>query len=143
MKLTGYLILTAAAVTIAFSAKKPTDDTTNLLYKETPVSVVADLSGKPAPPAGFMHPGILSNRAQLDEMKKRVAAGKEPQKSAFEALKAHKFGALDYTPHPRATVECGSFSNPDFGCKDEQADSDAAYTQALLWYISGNKTYAE
>ena len=72
-----------------------------------------------------------------------MAAGVEPQKSAFEALKVHKLGALDYTPHPRETVECGSNSNPDLGCKAEQADSEAAYAQALLWNITGNPAYAE
>jgi len=46
-------------------------------------------------------------------------------------------------PHPRETVECGSNSNPDFGCKDEQPDSEAAYGQALLWYITGNDAYAK
>ena len=30
-----------------------------------------------------------------------------------------------------------------FGCKDEQADSEAAYGQALLWYITGNDAYAK
>src|SRR5215469_13157319 len=125
------------------SAKKPTDDTSNPAYKETQVVMSPNTAGKPAKPAGFVHPGVLVNRAQLDEVKRRVAAGVEPQKSAFEALKASKWGSLDYTPHPRATVECGSNSNPDLGCKDEQNDSEAAYGQALLWYITGDKRYAE
>lgn len=137
------LVLIAAVGFIAMGAKKPTDDTSNPLYKTTPVVIALNTTGKPAPPAGFVHPGVLVNRAQLDEIKRRVAAGIEPQKSAFEALKASPLGALDYTPHPRETVECGSNSNPDFGCKAEQADSEASYGQALLWYITGNKTYAE
>jgi len=122
--------------------KKSNADTSNPAYKDAPVSTAADLSGKPAPGAGFVHPGVLVNKAQLDEIKKRVAKGTEPQKSAFEALKTSPLGALDYTPNPRATVECGSYSNPDIGCKDEQADSEAAYSQALLWYITGNAVYA-
>jgi hypothetical protein len=123
--------------------KKSTEDTANPAYANPPVSTAADLSGKPAPPAGFVHPGVLVNRAQLNEIKKRIAAGTEPQKTAFAALKADKRGALDYTPHPRATVECGSYSNPDLGCKDEQSDSEAAYAQALLWYLTGNAAYAQ
>ena len=93
--------------------------------------------------AAFHHPGVLVNLAQLDLIKSRVAAGTEPQKSAFEVAKASPLGALDYTPHPWATCECGPRSNPDLGCKDEQRDSEAAYAQALLWYITGNKAYAE
>jgi len=123
--------------------KRAGDDTSNPAYKNPPVSTAANMTGKPAPPAAFVHPGVLVNRAQLDEIKKRVAAGKEPQKTAFEALKASKEAALDYTPHPRATVECGPRSNPDIGCKDEQADSEAAYAQALMWYITGNTAYAQ
>jgi hypothetical protein len=125
------------------AAKKPTDDTTNPAYKKVAISTEADPSGKPAKPAGFIHPGVLVNKAQLAEIKKRVAKGSEPQKSAFEALKASKFGAVEYTPHPRETVECGSNSRPDLGCKDEQADSDAAYSQALMWAITGDEVYAK
>jgi hypothetical protein len=71
-----------------------------------------------------------------------VAAGTEPQKSAFTALLASPLAALDYTASPRATVECGSYSKPDLGCKDEQRDSAAAYTQALAWVVTGNARYA-
>ena len=138
------LFLASIAIPLViWSAKKPTDDTSNPAYATTPVVTTPNTTGKPAKPAGFVHPGVLVNRAQLDEIKRRVAAGIEPQKSAFEKLKADKLGALDYTPHPRETVECGSNSNPDLGCKAEQADSEASYAQALLWYITGNKTYAE
>ncbi len=135
------LLLLAFAGPLA-GQKKPTDDTSNPAYASITVVLTADSSGKPARPAGFNHPGVLLNRAQLAEIKKRVAAGAEPQKSAFEALKTSKLGALDYSPTPRETVECGSNSRPDFGCKNEQADSEAAYAQALLWSITGSKTYA-
>src|SRR3954471_21503284 len=92
--------------------------------------------------AGFYHPGVLVNRAQLELIKSKVAAGAEPWKTAFEAAKASNYGALNYTPHPWKTCECGPFSKPDLGCKDEQRDSAAAYTQALLWFLTGNETYA-
>jgi hypothetical protein len=140
MRFRTTLLLCAAA--LLGWAKKAGDETSNPLYKDVHVDMTPNTTGHPAPPAGFVHPGVLVNRAQLDEIKRRVAAGIEPQKSAFEAMKASKWGAVDYTPHPRATVECGSYSNPDYGCKDEQNDSDASYTQALLWYITGNRTYA-
>jgi hypothetical protein len=136
-------LLTIAAVLALTAAKKATDDTSNPAYKNVAISTEADTSGKPAKPAGFVHPGVLVNKAQIQEIKKRVAAGKEPQKSAFEALKANKLGAVDYAPHPRETVECGSNSRPDLGCKDEQADSEAAYSQALLWAITGDEVYAK
>jgi hypothetical protein len=93
--------------------------------------------------AGFYHPGVLVNRAQLDFIKGKVAAGIEPWKSAFEAAKASNLGALSYAARPWTNCDCGPFSTPDLGCKDEQHDSAAAYTQALLWYITTNKAYAQ
>ena len=93
--------------------------------------------------AGFYHPGVLVNRPQLDFIKAKVAAGVEPWKSAYEAAKASDLGTLTYIPHPWKACECGPYSRPDIGCKDEQRDSEAAYTQALLWFISGNDDYAK
>jgi alginate lyase len=113
------------------------------IFADTNDVQVAPPAGTIKSSAGFFHPGVLVNRAQLDFVKGKVAAGIEPWKSAFEAAKASELGALAYIPHPWTNCQCGPFSKPDLGCKDEQHDSEAAYTQALLWYISGNKTYAE
>ena len=90
----------------------------------------------------FNHPGVLLNRAQLDLLRQRVADSVEPQKTAFAALLASPLADLNYTPSPRATVECGPNSKPDLGCKDERRDATAAYTQALAWHITGNEKYA-
>jgi hypothetical protein len=107
------------------------------------VTVLSAFGAETAPtPAPFRHPGILLNRAQLELLKQRVTDGVEPQKSAYARMIASPLGDLNYTPKPRATVECGPYSKPDLGCKDEQADSDAAYTQALLWAATGNVKYA-
>jgi hypothetical protein len=119
----------------------------NIWLVETP-SESARVSAAPSASASagafrFHHPGVLVNRAQLDLIKKRVAAGIEPQKTAFEVMKASPLGARAYEPQPRAVVECGPHSDPDLGCKDEQRDSEAAYTQALLWYITGERVHAK
>ncbi len=90
----------------------------------------------------FIHPGILVNRAQLELIKARIATGTEPQKSAFDALLKSELADLNYAPNPRATVECGPYSKPDLGCKDERRDATAAYTQALAWVVTGNEKYA-
>src|SRR3974377_596270 len=144
---TNYKLMAVAfavlAATLTIAAKKQGDDTSNPAYATTPVTVAPDTSGKPAKPAGFIHPGVLVNRAQLDEIKKRVAAGKEPQKPAFGAAKGTPVGPWTVVAHPGQPCGCGPHSNPDLGCKAEQADSASAYCQALLWYITGNKAYAE
>lgn len=41
-----------------------------------------------------------------------------------------------------ANIGCGSSSDPNNGCSDDDDDSLAAYLQALLWYITGDTTYA-
>jgi len=140
MRRTLLLLAGLGLATTAMAARKDSHSAT--ADQGTLAGPVVEVT--PATTSGpFIHPGVLVNRAQLDEIKRRVAAGIEPQKSAFAKLKQDKLGALDYQPHPWQTVECGSFSTPDLGCKAEQGDSEAAYAQALLWYITGDKSYAE
>jgi hypothetical protein len=95
------------------------------------------------PGAVFRHPGILVNAEQLDWLKAKISAGAEPWTTAFNSLKSSQFAALDYQPAPVADVDCGAYSNPDHGCHAEQDDATAAYTQALLWYFTGNAAYAK
>ena len=144
LALAGIAFLSAPSTARAAKKTDASYDTeSNPAYAAVSVNTNADLSGKPARSDGFIHPGVLVNQAQLDEIKKRVAAGTEPQKSAFEKLKTSALGSLTYVPHAWKACECGPRSNPDLGCKDEQADSAAAYSQALLWYITGNRAYAQ
>jgi hypothetical protein len=93
--------------------------------------------------ATFVHPGVLVSRAQLDFVKGRVQAGAQPWASAYSQMTASRYASLSRTPAPRAVVECGPYSNPNFGCTDEREDAIAAYTDALAWYISGNSAYAQ
>jgi len=106
-------------------------------------------------PQRLVHPGILVTQPQLDFVKAKIAAGTEPWTSAFARAKADPHGARDYTPHPphasaatqfapstdEGIVLCGSFSDPDVHCTHEKDDGVAAYTQALLWYFTGDETY--
>jgi hypothetical protein len=88
------------------------------------------------------HPGVLVNGDQLTFLRGKVAAGAEPWKTAFDHAKRSDYGSLSYTAHPRAIVQCGSYSNPDYGCTDETNDANAAYTLALLWALTGTRDYA-
>ena len=58
-------------------------------------------------------------------------------------LKATSSASLTYTAAPVAAVCCGSYSSPDCGCKAEQADSEAAYADALIFAITGDAQYAQ
>ncbi|GGM13894.1 alginate lyase family protein [Dactylosporangium sucinum] len=55
---------------------------------------------------------------------------------------ASRYASLSRTPKPRAVVECGSYSNPNYGCTDEREDAIAAYTLSLAWYITRDSRYA-
>src|SRR4051812_7560487 len=93
----------------------------------------------------FKHPVVLVDQVQLDFIKSQVNAGIEPFASTFAKAKASKWGSLNYKvqgPPGSGIIECGSYSKPNHGCSLENDDSEAALTQALLWYITGNMTYA-
>ena len=94
-------------------------------------------------PDAFVHPGVQVDKGQLDFVKARLAANAEPWTTALAAMKKSSFAALGYQAKPRATVECGSSSNPDFGCTDEKNDVIAAYTHALFWYFTGDEAHAK
>ncbi|MFI0962492.1 alginate lyase family protein [Streptomyces sp. NPDC021080] len=96
-----------------------------------------------AAPAAFVHPGVTVSRGQLDFVRTQVLAGAQPWKGAYDQMTASKYASLTRTPAPRATVECGSYSNPNYGCTDEREDAIAAYTDALAWYITRDDRYAK
>ncbi|MEU6589668.1 alginate lyase family protein [Streptomyces sp. NPDC046881] len=96
-----------------------------------------------AAPATFVHPGVTVSRAQLDFARGKVLAGAQPWKSAYDQMMASKYASLSRTPRPRAVVECGSYSNPNYGCTDEREDAIAAYTDALAWYVTRDERYAK
>ena len=91
---------------------------------------------------GFIHPGVLVSRRQLDFVKARLAAKADPWRSALVQVQKSPLASLSYRPQPRATVECGSYSMPDYGCSDEKNDAAAAYTHALLWFYLGSDAHA-
>ncbi|MCU7824980.1 alginate lyase family protein [Kitasatospora sp. DSM 101779] len=95
-----------------------------------------------AAPTAFAHPGVLLSKSQLDFVRAEVQAGAQPRKSAYDQMHASKYASLSRTPKPRAVVECGSYSNPNYGCTDEREDALAAYTLALEWSITRDTRYA-
>lgn len=89
----------------------------------------------------FIHPGIDQTSADLDYMKKKVLDGEQPWKDAFERMKAAS--DLGYEVKPFAHVIRGPYGKPNIGGNDLSKSSDLAYNCALLWYVTGEKKYAE
>ncbi|MEU5956149.1 alginate lyase family protein [Streptomyces sp. NPDC047525] len=90
----------------------------------------------------FEHPGVLVSKAQLDRVRAHVAAREQPWLGAFEQMRESKYGAADYRAKPYAVVECPPDTRPGQGCVEEREDAIAAYTQALLWNITGDRAHA-
>jgi hypothetical protein len=98
------------------------------------------------PAQSMHHPGVLVSGRQLDFVKQQVKQKKEPIYSEYQKAVASQYAALDYQlqgPPATGIIDCGSYSKPDHGCHAEDADATAAYLQAVLWWISGDRRYAD
>ncbi|MFD4220708.1 alginate lyase family protein [Streptomyces griseus] len=113
------------------------------LAERSPAKAPAAAPVTAAAPADFTHPGVLVSRPQLDFVRGRVQAGAQPWKSAYDQMMGSKYASLSRTAKPRAIVECGSYSNPNYGCTDEREDAIAAYTLSLAWYLTQDSRYAQ
>lgn len=67
----------------------------------------------------------------------------QPWQDAYNRMIKDNLAKKNYEPTPWLTVECGPYSNPNYGCDDETRDASAAYTQALLWKYTGDEVYAD
>ena len=93
--------------------------------------------------SAFVHPGLLHNGAELEFVKSQVRAGAEPWKSAWESLRDHSISQLTWRPQATRDVVRGAYNNPDIGASNMERDAAAAYSQALQWYMTGEKAHAE
>ena len=102
------------------------------------------------------HPGIAMSMADLDNMRDHVRAGDEPWNAAFNAFasdsQSSKTPTILYQQGndifvnilgPWATTVNGVYySNPsDYVGTRANTDSQTAFMQAIMWYITGNETY--
>ncbi|MFD3503250.1 alginate lyase family protein [Streptomyces sp. NPDC058678] len=87
------------------------------------------------------HPGVLHSRADLDRIRTKVAAGTEPWLSGYNAFAADFFSRSSYVvAGGRATVTRGS--DTEDGNTELWYDCNAAYQNALMWYITGDTAHA-
>lgn len=85
----------------------------------------------------FTHPGILIGDAQLANITTQVNHGVSPWSTGYTNASASSFGSPSYTASPLVSVDTDTSQATNM-----IDDSEAAYTQALLWQITGNSTYA-
>lgn len=81
-----------------------------------------------------MHPGGLHTQADLDRMKTKVAAKESPWIDGWNVLIKDRKAQSDYKASPHRHMASRQRA---------QDDANAAYLNALRWYISGEKEHAE
>lgn len=106
--------------------------------KDKPVQIVT--------PFQFKHAALLNNLEELAFIKEQIQAGKQPWAGEFEKMKKSRFASRDYLQKmaiPPEVISCDFSGRNDHGSIQEMKDANAAYTQALMWYFTGDKVYAE
>jgi hypothetical protein len=95
--------------------------------------------------------GMLNTPAEIQTIINAANQNQEPWASAYDKLSTSTQASLGYMPSTWATgtlvtngglVWEGIDGIPDDGGGALIGDSEAAYTQALMWELTGNKTYA-
>ncbi|CAL1518939.1 alginate lyase family protein [Chitinophaga sp. MM2321] len=89
----------------------------------------------------FIHPGLNQTGKDLAYMKDRVLKGVEPWKGAYDRLKASTDTA--YNVEAYTHVLRGPYGKPNIGGNELSKGAGMAYDCALLWYITGDKKYAD
>lgn len=106
--------------------------------------LLATALAAPAPGA-WVHPGVLVSQRQLAHIRASVRAGLQPFAGMWTKLQASWHGsltAMPLGPPVSGTIECGSYSVPDYGCSAESKDGTVAYVQAVMWAVSDDARYA-
>lgn len=109
----------------------------SLVTLSTPAAAAEQRAGN-----GFAHPGILHARADLDRMRDAVTAQRQPIYAGFQALAGHSRSSFAYTP--RNTGQITSWGRGPTNRMNETADdAAAAYQNALMWCVTGDRRHAD
>lgn len=104
---------------------------------------VTGSQAEPAPvaPRAFVHPGILHTRADLERIRGMLARRTEPWQAGFLKLKEHPASRADWRlrgPFPAVVRGPGESRR----IAELEADSNAAYQNALMWCLTGDEAHA-
>eukprot|EP01052_Picozoa_sp_SAG31_P004015 SAG31_NODE_161_length_21899_cov_16.832844_15_plen_164_part_00 len=109
------------------------------------------------PPAGsLVHPGILVSLPMLEQIRTNVRAKRQPQWDAYRNIMNpnHTIGPteggraavwlanLSYVPEPEKLWLVNQSLSPGTRWLSDKEDALAAYTHALLWFITEDERHA-
>jgi parallel beta-helix repeat protein len=86
---------------------------------------------------------MLQDRADLAFMRRKVVAGEEPWKGAWENLRRQHYSSLEFKPRPFTRVIRGPYGNPNIGGEELASSADAAHSHALQWVVTGDRAHAQ
>lgn len=95
---------------------------------------------------GFLHPGVGVTREILENMRRQVMDKKEPWYSHYEAMAQSPFASRTFTsnnqtdPNDPTKPRSLDFNSQGYNSRFI-ADGLRAYTQALMYYITGDEVY--
>lgn len=88
----------------------------------------------------FVHPGILHSKEDFERIKKAVANKSEPIFAGYKVFTQNPASQYSYKMQgPLETVG----RNPTVGQGVYDSDANAAHQNAVMWAISGDKSYAD
>lgn len=93
----------------------------------------------------WVHPGIVVSPQQLAATRTAYQNSDNTVVDQVNKAMSSSYGSISYAVqgyYPGGINQCGAYSNPNHGCTNADNDSNAAYVQALLWYMTGDQTYA-
>src|ERR1035437_2619852 len=88
---------------------------------------------------GFIHPGALHTQADFDRIKAQIAANEPSVVQDYSKLTNNSHSSSSYSPNPQSSLIRGGADNYSIAMND----AAAAYQNALVWKISGDKAHAD
>ncbi|MGQ1784585.1 MULTISPECIES: T9SS type A sorting domain-containing protein [unclassified Saccharicrinis] len=91
----------------------------------------------------FVHPGVSNNKADLDRMKYAVKNKMDPWYSSYLLLMADTKSNFNYTIQGNPEWTYLNRENPKVNGNEYESDIQAAYANALMWYITEDTRHAD
>jgi hypothetical protein len=102
----------------------------------------ARAAGRKTAVGSFTHPGLLHSAADLARMKAAVAAKESPVHDGYLAFAAHARSQSTYAVQNTGQITSWG-RGPSNYMSQAVADSAAAYQNALMWCVTGERAHAD
>ncbi|WP_243065102.1 discoidin domain-containing protein [Humibacter sp. RRB41] len=128
----------AASLVPAHAALADTTSTTPTVTKAVAIDKTTT--------SGFIHPGVGVDAGSLETTRNELVAGAEPWTSYYQGMLATSYASTTLGSANQGSGD-GVPAENEFNSVDESnklgQDSEGAYTQAILYYLTGNPVYRE